>query len=64
MLHHEVKEIDYVRDTMVVEVRYHLGWPVYDPRFGPARRVPVVRRTADHPMRPAASRPAQNQARP
>ena len=33
VLHHEVKEIDYVRDTTVVEVRYHLGWPVYDTRF-------------------------------
>ena len=36
VLNHEVKEIDYVRDTMVVDVRYHLGWPVYDPRFGPS----------------------------
>jgi hypothetical protein len=35
VIHHEVKEMDYVRDTMVVDVRYHLGWPVHDQRFGP-----------------------------
>ena len=27
VLHHQVKDIDYVRDTMVVDVRYQVGSP-------------------------------------
>jgi hypothetical protein len=40
VVHHEVKEMDYVRDTMVVDVRYHLGWPGHDQRFGPGPGAP------------------------
>jgi hypothetical protein len=65
VLHHEVKEIDYVRDTMVVEVRYHLGWPSYDPRFGPATPRPVGPSHGGPPHSgPPPRGPHNNQARP
>jgi hypothetical protein len=66
VLHHEVKEIDYVRDTMVVEVRYHLGWPVYDPRFGPAAPRPGGPSHGGPPPHsgPPPRGPHNNQARP
>jgi hypothetical protein len=64
VLHHEVKEIDYVRDTMVVEVRYHLGWPTYDPHFapGPLRQAGPSRGGPPHGGPPP--RGPHNQARP
>jgi len=66
VLNHEVKEIDYVRDTMVVEVRYHLGWPVYDPRFGPAAPRPGGPSHGGPPPQsgPPPRGPHNNQARP
>jgi hypothetical protein len=33
VVHHMVKEIDYVRDITVVDVRCQVGWPAADPRF-------------------------------
>jgi Domain of unknown function (DUF4956) len=33
VLHHQVKELDYVRDVTVVEVRYHAGRAHNDPRL-------------------------------
>jgi hypothetical protein len=32
VVHHMVKEVDYVRDITVVDVRCQIGWPAYDPR--------------------------------
>jgi hypothetical protein len=41
VVHHMVKEIDYVRDITVVDVRCQLGWPAADPRFyGPPPGAP------------------------
>jgi hypothetical protein len=38
VVHHTVKEVDYVRDITVVDVRCQVGWPAYDPRHhGPPR---------------------------
>jgi hypothetical protein len=38
VVHHMVKEVDYVRDITVVDVRCQVGWPAYDPRHqGPPR---------------------------
>jgi hypothetical protein len=38
VVHHVVKEVDYVRDITVVDVRCQVGWPAYDPRHqGPPR---------------------------
>ena len=34
VLHHRVKDIDYVRDIMVVDVRYHAGLRVLERSFG------------------------------
>ena len=33
VLHHEVNEVDYVRDIMVVDVRYRVGRRVAAPRL-------------------------------
>ena len=38
VVNHMVKEVDYVRDITVVDVRCQVGWPAYDPRHqGPPR---------------------------
>jgi len=35
VLHHRIKDVDYVRDTMDVEVRYQAGRPTVDRGFAP-----------------------------
>lgn len=50
VLDHRVKEVDYVRDLTVVEVRYQAGRPAVDPRFAPG----------PHPYGPAQHGPAQH----
>ena len=55
---HEVKDIDYVRDTMVVDVRYRVWKPV-------VQSVPQQSIPAPVPQnRPQTDRPAQPQPRP
>ena len=58
VLHHHVKEVDYVRDLTVVEVRYQVGWPVGEPRFGGAPgALPGQRPAGPPPAGPASPRP-------
>jgi hypothetical protein len=41
VVHHMVKEVDYVRDITVVDVRCQVGWPQHDPRLhGPGMAGP------------------------
>src|SRR4051812_12873076 len=37
VLHHEVNDVDYVRDTMVVDVRYQPGAPITEPSLDERR---------------------------
>jgi hypothetical protein len=55
VVHHMVKEVDYVRDITVVDVRCQVGWPAYDPRHqGPPR----------HPGAPGPGGPGPGAPRP
>ena len=55
VVHHMVKEVDYVRDITVVDVRCQVGWPAYDPRHqGPPR----------HPGAPGPGGPGQRPGGP
>jgi Domain of unknown function (DUF4956) len=62
VLQHRVKEIDYVRDITVVDVRCQVGRPAYDPRFngqgGPPPVAPAPRNG------PAPGGPAPGAPRP
>ncbi len=49
VVRHEVKDIDYVRDTMEVDVRYRVWKPVARPTLAPANQA------APNPSRPAAT---------
>jgi hypothetical protein len=58
VMHHEVNDIDYVRETMVVDVRYRVWKPV-------VQSVPQQSIPAPMPQnRPQTDRPAQPQPRP
>ena len=55
VVNHMVKEVDYVRDITVVDVRCQVGWPAYDPRHhGPPR----------HPGGPGPGGPGPGAPRP
>ena len=61
VIHHVVNEIDYVRDTMVVDVRYRAGSRTASPSSDQpsTTRPSTTRPSTTRPVRPAAVRAAQ-----
>ncbi|MDT7579122.1 MAG: hypothetical protein QOK35_386 [Pseudonocardiales bacterium] len=65
VVHHMVKEVDYVRDITVVDVRCQIGWPAYDPRHhGPGAPRPGGPPRGGPPHGQPPHGPHNQQARP